>query len=322
MKHIFIINPKAGHKSPEEYLENALKKYEGKLDYEIHVTKTKEDGKKIVSDYLKEHNDEKVRFYAAGGDGTFYDLVNGADLSPRVEYASLALGSGNDFVKGFTNYEGFSDVDKMINGKVEKIDVIEVNGHYYMNIGNFGFDGKVVYNTGKIKRWPLMTGKSAYLIAAAATILGKINSKMKVVIDGKEVKNGKVLLAAVGNGCYCGGSFLCTPHAEMNDGLIDVCLVNGIHKYQLASLMKVYRNGQHLKDKRTKKLMTYYHCHTLEISSDKDIVGSLDGEVMLEKNFRFRIVPSAISVVIPQDSDIRLDPDKASLDQEVVTVKD
>lgn len=39
---------------------------------------------------------ESVRFYSCGGDGTLYEVVNGAYKYPNAEVASLPLGSGND----------------------------------------------------------------------------------------------------------------------------------------------------------------------------------------------------------------------------------
>lgn len=316
MKHIFLVNPFAGHSDGSENVKKILEKYDGKLDYEIFVTQSKEESAEKIRSWLIYHPEE-VRFYGIGGDGTFFNLVNAGGLSERIQYAPVAAGSGNDFVKGFTNYGSFNELENLISGHVEKIDVLDINGYYTMNMGNFGFDGKVVYNMMKIKRWPLMSGKTAYLLATAWTILGKLNQKMRIVIDGKEVRNDLCLLTAVSNGTTCGGGFVAAPHAVMDDGKIDVCCVRKIKKTQLATLMKVYRAGKHLKNEKTKKILSYYQCTSMEIHSDKDIVTSLDGEIMLNKDYVIRLLPKALNIVVPEGSSIVQDGDLASLPDEL-----
>jgi len=317
MKHVFLVNPFAGHSDISGKVKKTLEDYGSKIDYEIFITQSKEESKEKVRQYLIEHPCEPIRLYGIGGDGTFFNLVNAGGLSERIEYASVATGSGNDFVKGFTKHESFSDLTNLINGHVAKIDVLDVNGYYTMNMGNFGFDGKVVYNMMKIKRWPLMTGKGAYLLSAAWTILGKLNQRMRIVIDGKEVRDGLCLLTAVSNGSTCGGGFIAAPHAVMDDGKIDVCCVKKVKKTQLATLMKVYRAGKHLKNEKTKKLLSYYQCTSLEIHSDKDIVTSLDGEIFLNKDYAIRIVPKALNIVLPEGSEVIQDGDLSSLVEEL-----
>jgi diacylglycerol kinase (ATP) len=94
-----------------------------RLDYEIYVTKSLGDAQGYVRDYLKSHDPkETYRFYACGGDGTLYDVVNGAYGFPNAEVACSRLGSGNDFVKNFHDLEAFRDLDRSIAGKPRKID--------------------------------------------------------------------------------------------------------------------------------------------------------------------------------------------------------
>ena len=100
MKHIFLINPAAGKKgNAESIIRPQIEDYCGKegLDYEIYVTKCQGD----AQNYCREHakSGEALRFYACGGDGTLYAVVNGAYGYPNCEVAVIPLGSGNDFVR-------------------------------------------------------------------------------------------------------------------------------------------------------------------------------------------------------------------------------
>jgi diacylglycerol kinase (ATP) len=117
MKHIFVINPKAGRVDRTDEIAKKLHDYDGKIAYEIYVTKSLGDAQLYVRNYLKEHDPKEVyRFYACGGDGTLYDVVNGAYGFPNAEVACVASGSGNDFVKNFHNLDKFRDLDKEIAG--------------------------------------------------------------------------------------------------------------------------------------------------------------------------------------------------------------
>ena len=117
MKHIFLINPAAGKKgNAESIIRPQIEDYCGKagLDYEIYVTKCQGD----AQNYCREHakSGEALRFYACGGDGTLYEVVNGAYGYPNCEVAVIPLGSGNDFVRLFGTKEQFCNVEAQVTG--------------------------------------------------------------------------------------------------------------------------------------------------------------------------------------------------------------
>lgn len=172
MKHIFVVNPNAGRKDRFSDICELLKKYDGKIDYEVYKTTCKGDGREFVKNYLSSHpKDEIYRFYAIGGDGSLHDVVNGAYMFPNAEVSCFPSGSGNDFIKSFKDHSGFRDIDKLINGKVKKVDLLKANNKVSINIFNYGFDGEVTFKMHKIKRWPLMSGKGAYNLAAISSLM-------------------------------------------------------------------------------------------------------------------------------------------------------
>jgi diacylglycerol kinase (ATP) len=58
--------------------------------------------------------DEKQRFICVGGDGTINEIVNSCPENPNVEFGVIPCGSGNDFVRNFTNTNLFSDIEAQI----------------------------------------------------------------------------------------------------------------------------------------------------------------------------------------------------------------
>lgn len=302
MKHIFVINPKAGKTDRTSEINETLKKYQGKFSCEVYVTKGRGDGQVFVKEYLKKADPaETYRFYACGGDGTLYDVVNGAYGFKNAEVACYASGSGNDFVKNFGDTSKFRDLDKVINGEPKEIDLLKVDDKYCINITNYGFDGEVTFAMLKYKGWPLVTGPMAYNMAAVTTMLFHMNQYLKVTLDGKVAFDGKGLLIAVANGYCYGGGFHCAPLAKIDDGLIDVCLIKKISRFKAAPLIKKYKAGKHIDDPKLKPFVIYQKCKEVVIESTKKVAYAVDGEVFRDQKICITMLPKALKFVVPQD---------------------
>lgn len=300
MKHIFVINPKAGKDNKVEEISNALKDIDN-LDYEIYVTKSRGDAKTFVKEYLETHDANYVyRFYACGGDGTLHDVVNGAYGFKNVEIACYACGSGNDFIKNFKDrVASFSDLRKIIFGTPKDIDLLDVNGDACINILNCGFDGEVTFCMHKLRKLPLIKGPLAYNLAAVSSLLFNMNSMMKVTADDELLYEGKSLLAVCANGFCYGGGFYCAPEAVIDDGLIDLCFIKKVSRFKAAGLMKVYKTGKHLEDEKLAPLLIYKKCKTILIEATKPIAYAIDGEIYRKDRYEVKILPKALKFVVP-----------------------
>ena len=177
MKHIFLINPAAGKKgNAESIIRPQIEDYCGKagLDYEIYVTKCQGD----AQNYCREHakSGEALRFYACGGDGTLYEVVNGAYGYPNCEVAVIPLGSGNDFVRLFGTKEQFCNVEAQVTGIPVELDVIKCGDKIAINQCSMGMDAEVCAKQSYFKKMPLMTGETAYVAAALQALCKKIGA--------------------------------------------------------------------------------------------------------------------------------------------------
>lgn len=303
MKHIFVINPKAGKSDKEKSIRTFLKKYDGKLDYEVYLTTCKSDGYRFVNEYLsKRPEGEKTRFYACGGDGSLHDVINGVVGYKDVEVTQYATGSGNDFVKSVGGLVAFQNLAALIEGEPIPVDLIEVNGSYCINIANAGFDGEVTYEMAAFKRLPFVSGPLAYSIATFTSLLFKINQWMKVTVDGNLLYEGKALLVAMANGHTYGGGYLCAPLAKISDGLIDVCLLKKTSRLKTAGLVKVYKAGKHLVDPKTVNIVIYKKCQETVIESKKPLAYCIDGEIFKSTRIEAHLVPNSIMFVKPKAS--------------------
>lgn len=299
MKHIFIINPAAGKKDLSKTIPEQLAQFDGKIDYQIYITEKSGDATNFVKNYCQNHSDE-IRFYACGGDGTLNEVVNGMVGFSNAAIACYPSGSGNDFVKVFGDRKDFLNFEDLVYGQEKTVDLIAINDRYTLNICNFGFDGVIADNMTKFKRWPLVSGKGAYHLAMLYSILTKMKYECRVVVDGELFYDGLMLLCALANGICYGGGYYCAPLAKVDDGLIDICLVKKINRIRFITLVGVYKKGNHLKDKRLTNIVKYAQGKSIEITSNKDLVYTLDGEVGKTKSLNVRIIEKAIRFIIPR----------------------
>ena len=300
MKHIFIINPKSGKKDSTQFIQKYLEENHSELHYEIYNTKHIGDAIEYVKEQCK-NKTEPITFYACGGDGTLNEVVNGVYGFEDVYLTVFPCGSGNDFVKVFGKENYFKDLSSLINGNIKKIDVLEVNGRYSLNMVNLGFDGAVAYNMIKFKRWPLVTGKGAYNIALVYSLICKMKHKCKILIDEQEVFNGNMLLTAVGNGLCCGGGYYCLPKANVVDGLIDMVYVKTISRFKFIGLVGKYKDGTYLGDPKYDKYMKYVNCKKVQLVAQKPIAYSVDGECFMEKEININMHHKAINFIVPKE---------------------
>ena len=302
MKHIFVMNPVSGIRNHSLEIREEVSKYLTKDELFFYETKDNGDAIDFVKRYIKENPHQQLRFYACGGDGTLNEVVNGAIGSgDLVEVANIPVGSANDFLKYYQGRD-FKDFQNIINGEVVKVDVLKVNDRYCLNVFNVGFDAKVVVFQRKLKKLPLISGKMAYNLGVLCSLFGKLSYKMKVTVDDEVAYEGKTTIAAVANAICYGGGFYCAPIAQVNDGLLDICLVKKVSLPTFAKLVGIYKKGEHLESEKTKKYIYYKQAKKVSIKTERPLYYAIDGELNVSDELNIEIVPQAINFVIAKSN--------------------
>lgn len=289
MKIGYVINPVAGKKQVKEWIariQDLTEQYG--FAYKILTTERFQDGINKGRAAVQNNCDIVV---AVGGDGTVSEIVNGIKDSDAI-LGVIPVGTGNDFVKSLGIPLTFEEALKCIfNGKNKEIDLGIVDDKYFINVASVGFDAQVVIETQKIKK--NLVGPAAYVMGIFKALMGYTPFHLEIETEDSII-NRQAVLIAVGNGIFYGGGMKITPHAKMDDGLLDVCLVNSMSKGKIVRLFPLLFSGKHLsrpeveyfKVKRIK-----VECNNGHINSDGDIIGKCPAS--------FRIEPHAIKVLIP-----------------------
>jgi YegS/Rv2252/BmrU family lipid kinase len=302
MKHIFVVNPNAG-KGKNKAMNVIVPKVKALcekygLKYEIYPTKAKGDGIRFVKE--RASTGEEIRFYACGGDGTLYEVVNGAYGFDNVELTVVPLGSGNDFVRYFGTKEMFLDLDDLYNGKVCELDVIKCGDEIAINQCSMGMDAEVCAKQGEIKKLPLVTGEGAYGIGCIYAIATKTKNRFTLTIDDGEPVTLDALFCFIGNASYYGGGYRAAPLALPDDGLLDFVVVESVKsKIELLKMLKPYKNGQHL----DWEITHFKRGKNLKVHAAVPAAINVDGECRFVTDAEFQIAEKAVKFLVPASSD-------------------
>ena len=298
MKHIFVVNPAAGTTDATEKIRQTLSAYDGKLDYEIYVTRGEKDATAFVKSRVSEGGE--LRFYACGGDGTINEVASGLVGAENASLAVYPVGSGNDFIKYYGTREDFLDLDSLIDGVEEPIDVIRVGDRYSINVCNFGFDTTVAQTMIAVKHKKIIGGKRAYVTGVATAVIKAMRNKCEVYADGEKLNDGTMLLCTVANGRYVGGAFCCAPRSDNADGMLDVCLIKPISRFKFVKILPVYTDGKHLDDERFRDCIVYRRAKQVEVVAPEGFCISLDGEIVANNRFTAEVMAGALQFVVPK----------------------
>ncbi len=297
MKHLFIVNPKAGGRDMSEDIralaENAFKSNPDK--YEIYTTKAPGDATEEVR--RRAETGENYRIYSCGGDGTFNECVSGAVNKSNIAVCPFPFGTGNDFCRMFGEEQKlFTDMDAVIAGTEHDIDVIDCNGRYSINICSVGIDARIGTNVHKYSSIPLIGGATGYVVSAIVEICKGISRHM-VIRSSDYAADGKFALVCACNGRYYGGGFNPSTDAMPDDGILDIYIVSDVNLLTLAALIGKYAKGR---GDELPKYITHLRSDHVSIEFDEDNVINLDGEAMSAKKVDMKLIPKAVKMIVPR----------------------
>ncbi len=304
MKYCFIINPASGKKEtkeglPKKITESAEKKG---LDVCVMITQRAGDVQEYIVSFYNANKDEDIRFYVCGGDGTVCEAVNGImriEDRSRVSLGVVPVGTGNDFVRNFTNSQIFFDIDAQLDAETLNIDVLQCNDFYSVNMINIGFDCQVVVKTASIKRRRWVPSKLAYIFGLVVTLIKKPGADMCVGTDADELEDKSLLLTTFANGSFCGGGFHSNPEASLCDGKINALFVKNISRARFLGLVGYYKKGTHLLGKYS-DIISSCKADEYHMTFDKPTEMSVDGEIVTVDKADIRCIKGALNVLIPK----------------------
>jgi YegS/Rv2252/BmrU family lipid kinase len=279
--YCFIVNPAAGKGKAAKAVATLKQEiYRRSLSAEICLTERRGHAR-----LLAERTQSPV-VVAVGGDGTVNEIVNGITGTEKT-LGIIPAGSGNDLVKSLdipTDLSAALDAVQSSRGRLIDAAVVRCSSQepevvagnsdrrYFVNGVGIGFDAAVAERTMSIK---YLSGFALYLSAVFQTLGTYTAPNFRIWLDG-EVTEGKHLLIAIGNGRCAGGGFYLTPNAAIDDGSLDVCLIEDRSVPSILRLMPRVMKGKHHESWGVRLT----RAENIRVEADEPFYVHADGEVV------------------------------------------
>lgn len=296
-----IVNPMAGAgKTARRWPHIAAMLKDLGLRFEHHLTEAPGHAVELAREAVKKGY---RRVVSVGGDGTINEVVNGLYDSGgigEVELGIISTGTGGDYGRTIGLPRTYPEMCRsLLNPRRRKVDlgVVEYTRdgapvrRLFVNFAGLGFDAEIVRRT--TQQFKSLGSTPSYLMGLLTTLVCYRNKKVTLAIDGETVEK-EVCTVIMNNGRYGGGGMLTAPGADLSDGLLDVLVIGDLDKIDLLwSLPRIYR-GTHL----THPKVSLRKAKEVTIRSAQPVHLQADGELLGELPATFRILPSALNIVV------------------------
>ncbi len=284
------------------------------------VGKDAEDLRGQVRHALNEPLDALV---VVGGDGMVH-LGVGQVVGTGVPLGIVAAGTGNDIARalGLPIRDTEAGVDVVLRGlgiparpgrptgpagpaARRTIDAIRVTPattsgdlaqsdtsdvRWFAGVLGAGFDAVV---NERANGWTRPRGRAKYVLAMLRELPVFRPRRYTIVLDGQDVSTA-AMLVAVANGPSYGGGMQVAPQARLDDGLLDVMVVEPLSRTRFLAIFPRVYAGTHLRNPRVS-----VRSGTSVTLDAPGIVAYADGERIGPLPLRCDVVPGALVVLGP-----------------------
>ena len=266
-----------------------------RVPHEIRVSESGPDLERLA----REAGRGGARIVAAlGGDGTASLAANGL-VGTGAALAVLPSGTGDDFAKAIGARKLHGAIELLANPKTVDLDLIEVTTgaerRYAVNITSAGFDSEVNETANAMTMRVGATG--TYMIALVRTLSRFSPAAFTIQVDEQGLELN-AMLVEVGNGRWTGGGMKVLPTALMNDGILDVCLVEAMKKSAFLRAFPRVFTGSHTTHPKVRMLTG----RRIQIEANRRVQVYADGERVGPLPAIFQVVPAALPVVVGPDA--------------------
>jgi YegS/Rv2252/BmrU family lipid kinase len=240
------------------------------------------------------------KFLAVGGDGTAHEILNGIFLNrrnpERIALGFLPLGTGNSFLRDFTDQGAEASLDALVANRSRQVDLIRLthaSGEIYsFNILSLGFTADVGAIANRVFK-PL--GHLGYLFGVFVRVA---QLKRRAFIlrsdDEQEWDTRRSLFLTFNNSKFTGGTMLIAPDADPSDGLIEFVRWGPISRLGLLRMLPKLYDGTHINH----PLASRKAVKRVEFRIPVPVDVLIDGEIFSLECRSLDILPSAVDIYI------------------------
>ncbi len=295
--YLGVVNPAAGGGRTRKMLGPALERLKaGGVAVEIVETRGAGDATRIAQEAFRAG---KRKFIAVGGDGTSYELING--LFPQAEgedpptLGFLPLGTGNSFLRDFSDQGVEYAIESLIAGRSRSCDVLRLHHRagviHYINLLSVGFPADVANL--RARRFSGQ-GELGYVISIFLGLARLQRRPFPVRVDGeKDFDRRRCLFLTFNNSKFTGGTMMIAPKAEVNSGRIEYVRWGPIGRMGLVRNLPRLYDGTHIQHPMAERKAV----RRVEFDLENPVDVMVDGEVLTLHCESIDILPGALNVI-------------------------
>lgn len=282
--YYIIANPHSGHGKGLEVL-NQVTMYltEHNISHKIYLSEYQEHTIALTQTALAEGANLII---AIGGDGTFSEIASAVQNREDVAIGFLPAGNGNDFAySAGISTDIIKELEGILKNEATELDYIDANGMKSLNICGCGLDTEVLLDYNKKTKQT----KFSYIVSLLKVLRHYKEYRLKINIDNLQTIEGEYLLVACCNGKRFGAKIKVCPTANLEDGLMDLVIINKVKRWKVPFLLLVFLMGKHL----NKKWCKHVKCKNVVIQNydGQDFYVNVDGQLTKSNVLNARIVP-------------------------------
>ncbi len=300
MKKIGLIaNPNAGRqlaKQKSEELRDIMSARGVRMD--IHFTLPDEDLTPVVEEYAI----NATQLVIMGGDGTVNQVVNGLmKIEKRVPLAIYPMGTVNDFATYLNIPQNIRLFANMLeDSHVMMVDLGKVGNRYFLNVAAGGLLPELAHKVSSQSKTVL--GKFAYYIEGIREFPKQFFHPIPIQLDiAGQVVEKKILFFLASNSPYVGGFRNLVPKAKIDDGLIELLIVESVDLPDVANVFLNILRRQMDHDLEPVKGISYYRVHQFKMNSSEVVDVDVDGELGGYLPLTFTMLPRTIPMIVPSE---------------------
>jgi len=287
-----LVNPASAHGRALKLLPRIEAELDARrIPFRVERTKDLEDG---VARALRAAEAGEVPVVLSG-DG-LVGAIGGALAGSETPLGIIPGGRGNDLARVLGIPTGPEEaVAVLAAGATRRIDVGEANGKRVLGIASVGLDSEANRLANEAR---LLRGNLVYAYAGIRSLLSWKPARFTIQVGEQRTRITGFSVAAANNRAFGGGMML-APDAELDDGELDVVTIGEFGKLRyLINLPKVF-NGKHVEHEG----VDVFRTSRLELSASRPFAVYADGEHLTDLPACLRILPRALSVVVPPQAE-------------------
>ena len=290
-KLLAVINPISGTAN-KQYIPETITEVMDESKWDVMIRFTQRPGH--ATDLAKQAI--KQGYYgvlAIGGDGT----INEVAAALRDSDTALGIipnGSGNGLARHLNiPIDVKRALEEINNDRIEQFDYCMANQHPFFCTCGVGFDAHVSAKFAESKK----RGPMSYLKNTLVEYL-RYRSEEYSIETADQVLTERAFVIACGNASQYGNNAFITPNASMQDGLIDVTLIQPFTPLDTA-VLGILLFTKHIEQDTN---IQSFRTPSLTIHRPKAGVMHIDGEpMMMEADIEVKCIHNGIKIFLPKD---------------------